>query len=188
VVVFLLHNLSNTSKLVTNALAFSAAHLQQINGQLRIARGGFEDIYRGEVWRLVTPALMHFGPIHLLFDLWALSLFGSLIEYRRGTWTLAVLVLASAVTSNVGEALYELNTYGHTVTFGGMSGVVYALFGYVWMKGRYEPEQGMILHPNNVQTMLLWLVLCMTGFVGNIANGAHVVGLAAGILCGLARL
>ena len=74
------------------------------------------------------------------------------------------------------------------MTFGGMSGVVYALFGYVWMKGRYEPEQGMILHPSTVQTMLLWLVLCMTGFLGNIANAAHVVGLVAGILFGLARL
>ena len=42
----------------------------------------------------VTPIFMHFGIVHLLFDLWALALFGSLIEYRRGTRTLAVLVLA----------------------------------------------------------------------------------------------
>ena len=34
--------------------------------------------------------------------------------------------------------------------FGGISGVVFGLFGYVWMKGLYEPEQGMILHPNSV--------------------------------------
>jgi GlpG protein len=46
----------------------------------------------------------------------------------------------------------------------------------------------MILHPSSVQTMLFWLVLCMTGVLGNIANAAHVVGLAAGILCGLSRL
>ena len=31
------------------------------------------------------------------------------------------------------------------------------------MKGQYEPEQGMILHPNTITTMLFWLVLCMTG-------------------------
>ena len=34
--------------------------------------------------------------------------------------------------------------------FGGMSGVLCGLFGYIWMKGLYEPEQGMILHPNSV--------------------------------------
>lgn len=69
-----------------------------------------------------------------------------------------------------------------------MSGVAYALFGYIWMKGQHEPEQGMILHPSTVQTMLFWLVLCMMGFVGNVANAAHVVGVAVGIICGLARL
>ena len=36
----------------------------------------------------------------------------------------------------------------------GISGVIYALFGYIWMKGLYEPEQGMILHPNTVTIML----------------------------------
>jgi GlpG protein len=56
------------------------------------------------------------------------------------------------------------------------------------MKGRYEPEQGMILHPSTVQTMLIWLVLCMSGAFGDIANAAHVVGMVAGILFGLARL
>ena len=34
------------------------------------------------------------------------------------------------------------------------------------MKGLYEPEQGMIMHPNTVTIMLLWLVLCMTGVIG----------------------
>ena len=52
--------------------------------------------------------------------------------------------------------------------FGGISGVIFALFGYIWMKGLYEPEQGMILHPNNITMVLLWLALCMTG-----VDGAH---------------
>ena len=59
------------------------------------------------------------------------------------------------------------------------------LFGYIWMKGIYQPEQGMGVHPNSVNIMLLWLVLCMTGVLGPIANAAHVVGLAVGIVFGL---
>ena len=34
--------------------------------------------------------------------------------------------------------------------FLGFSGVVYALFGYVWMKGLHEPEQGMAVHPKRL--------------------------------------
>ena len=65
------------------------------------------------------------------------------------------------------------------------SGVVFGLFGYVWMKGLYEPEQGMILHPNAVTFGLLWIALCMTGVFGPIANAAHVVGLIMGVAFGV---
>src|SRR5205085_1596053 len=102
--------------------------------------------------------------------------FGTLIETRRGSRTLALLVLMTAIASNLGQFLYLLHYAGKISLFGGMSGVVYALFGYVWVKGRLEPEQGMILHPSSVQFMLFWLVLCMTGALGRIANAAHVSG------------
>ena len=81
----------------------------------------------------------------------------------------------------------ERSNPGEPQFFLGMSGVVYALFGYIWMKGLYQPEQGMILHPNTITIMLFWLVLCMTGFVGPIANAAHFMGLAAGVAFGVLR-
>jgi GlpG protein len=186
--VFLLMRLPGSRDRVENALAFSVDHFELIEGHLVLRHGGLEDIVHGEVWRLVTPIFMHHGGLHLLFDMWALAFLGTIIEYRRGTRMLALLVLVSAVTSNLGEYLWEVNTMGHAALFGGMSGVAYALFGYIWMKGENEPEQGMVLHPSTVQIMLLWLVFCMLGFVGNIANAAHLVGLAVGVMCGLARL
>ena len=148
---------------------------------------GMDEILRGEVWRLITPIFLHFNIIHLVFDMWALKVLGTLIEERRGTKTMAVLVFLSALASNVGQYVYNLHFANPFQPFGGMSGVVYALFGYVWMKGRHEPEQGMILHPKSIQTMLIWLVLCMTGLLGPIANAAHVFGLVMGVLFGLAR-
>jgi GlpG protein len=45
----------------------------------------------------------------------------------------------------------------------------------------------MIMHPNNVNIMLLWLVLCMTGVIGPIANAAHFVGLIVGVALGVLR-
>jgi GlpG protein len=185
--VYLLSNLPGTGHRVENALAFSGLHPVAIEGELHWQRDGVDDILHGEVWRLVTPIFLHFGIIHILFNLWYVAVLGTLIEIRRGTGTLALLVFVSALLSNLGEFLLESNYLGGTALFGGMSGVVYALFGYVWMKGRYEPELGMILHPNTVQIMLIWLVACMIGVLGPIANGAHVVGLLTGVVLGLSR-
>lgn len=148
---------------------------------------GLRLILRGEVWRLITPIFIHFGPIHLLFNMWALWVLGSLVEARRGVGTLALVVLLSALVSNMGEYVYDVQMGHQFAQFGGMSGVVYAIFGYIWMKGRFEPEQGMMLHPSTIRTMLLWLVICFTGALGPIANAAHVVGLLAGVWFGLAR-
>ena len=99
-----------------------------------------------------------------------------------------MLVLVAAVLSNLGQHFYMEQADPEVLhLFGGLSGVGYALFGYLWMKGQYEPEQGMILHPNTITTMLFWLVLCMTGLLGPIANAAHVVGLLVGVAFGVLR-
>jgi GlpG protein len=149
---------------------------------------GLERILSGQVWRLVTPIFLHFGIPHILFNAWAIILEGTLIETRRSSFRLGVLVLVSAVLSNLGQyAFMDKFDPSGLHGFGGLSGVSYALFGYVWMKSQYEPEQGMILHPNTIMFALLWLVLCMTGAMGPIANAAHVVGLVVGMVFGLAR-
>jgi GlpG protein len=68
-----------------------------------------------------------------------------------------------------------------------MSGVVYALLGYVWMQGRHNPRFGFVLHKSTVAMMLVWYVLCWTGFVGAIANWAHTAGLVLGVAWGYAQ-
>ena len=40
-----------------------------------------------------------------------------------------------------------------------MSGVVFGLFGYIWMKSRFEASSGYFMHPQTVVLMLLWLYL-----------------------------
>ena len=147
---------------------------------------GLKPFLSGELWRLVTPIFLHFGIWHIFFNCWAITFEGTMIESRRGTLRLGVLVLVSAVISNLGQYFYmdRANADGLHL-FGGLSGVAYALFGYLWMKGQYEPESGLILHPNTITTMLLWLVLCMTGLLGRVANAAHLVGLFVGIVFGI---
>jgi GlpG protein len=185
VFVFFMQESSINRGAVEATLGFSTAYRDQ---EGRAHGNGLNDIVHGQVWRLVTPIFLHFGILHLVFNVWALSSISSIIEVRRGTLRLAALVLISAIVSNLGQFLYtERIEPGVPHPFGGISGVVCALFGYVWMKGLYEPEQGMMLHPNSVTTFLMFIVLCMTGWMGPIANAAHVVGLLAGVALGVLR-
>ncbi len=184
--VFVLQNISRGSMIqVENALMITSLRIDPEHG---LVDDGLDRILSGEVWRLVTPIFLHFGILHILFNSWAVTLEGTMIEASRGTLRLAIMVLVAAVLSNLGQYFYmdRFSTNGLHL-FGGLSGVGYALFGYLWMKGQYQPELGMILHPNTVSTMLMWLVLCMTGLLGPIANAAHVVGLLVGIAFGVSR-
>jgi GlpG protein len=143
---------------------------------------GLTDVRRGQVWRLVTPIFIHYGALHLIFNMFWLFDLGSQIERVRGSWFMLGLVIASAAISNLAEYLWS------GPSFGGMSGVVYALFGYVWIKGKYEPHLGLGVSQQTVLIMMAWLVLCMIGLIGNVANAAHVVGLIVGVLVAYAPI
>jgi GlpG protein len=140
---------------------------------------GLVEIRRGELWRLVTPIFLHFHILHILFNMLWLKDLGTLIEVKRGSVYLLLQVLVIGVVSNLGQY------YLAGPAFGGMSGVVYGLLGFIWMKGKYDPNSGFFLHPTTVAMMLIWLCFGFTGIMP-IANGAHTVGLVAGMIWGLA--
>jgi GlpG protein len=141
------------------------------------ARTGYwvDHLKRGQVWRLITPIFIHWGILHLIFNLFWLRDLGGMIEVQRGTRVLLPLVLVVAILSNIAQ-YYHHGPSG----FGGMSGVNYGLFAYVWIKGRYQPYLGLGISQQSTMILIAWLFLCMTGLVGDIANTAHVVGLIVG--------
>ena len=136
------------------------------------------EVRAGQVWRLITPIFIHFGAVHLILNMLALVYLGGMIEARLGTLRLAVMVVVLAVLSNLGENFYSASG------FGGMSGVLFGLAGYVWMRGRFTPESGLHLDSRNAMMMAVFFVLCLTGVMGNIANVCHAVGLGTGLLWG----
>lgn len=142
---------------------------------------GFSDIIHGQVWRIVTPIFGHSDPLHLLFNCYWLFILGSLIETFKGTLKLGLLVLIAAIVSNVLQAWFV-----HP-NFLGISGVVCALFGYIWMKSLYAPDEGMQLNSMTIYIFVGYLFLCLTGLFGErIANVAHFAGLGVGIVAGYA--
>jgi GlpG protein len=52
----------------------------------------------------------------------------------------------------------ELGQYlvTHNPGFGGMSGVNYALIGYVWIRGRFDPAAGLFLDKQSLVLALIW--------------------------------
>lgn len=129
-------------------------------------------------WRLLTPALLHLGALHIIFNLmWWLDLGRTIERFQSGQRLLLVTVVSAALSNT---AQFLMTGPG----FGGLSGVVYALLGYLWVFGRVCPQAGYGLRREVVIMMLVWLLVCMTGLVGNIANTAHVVGLLSGCAMG----
>ena len=144
--------------------------------------GGFED---GHYWRLITPIFLHFGALHLVFNALWLGLLGSKIERDAGSIQAMLLIVAIAIASNIGQYLWT-----GSVRFGGMSGVIYGLLGYLWIHHSMFPRPIYVLPRELIGFMLAWLLICMTGVLDfllgvGIANAAHLFGLLAGMALGL---
>ena len=133
----------------------------------------------GEVWRLLSPALVHLGIFHIAFNLWWWKDLASGLErIHSSLWLVAFCIVA-----HLAGAFPEF--YFSGVRFGGLSGVVYGLFGYVWMRGRYDPAFPMALPRTTVIWMLAWYILCFANLPGMpVANWAHSGGLVVGATWG----
>jgi GlpG protein len=145
-------------------------------GDSLYAEKHFTAIRHGEVWRLVTPMLVHFGFPHILFNMLWLVQLGSIFEARLRSWYFLLFVLFTSAISNFAE--YFITRHA---LLGGMSGVVYGLIGYFWIRGRFDPGAGLSLDRQSLIIALIWLVACFTGYVGPIANYAHLSGLLVGM-------
>jgi Uncharacterized membrane protein (homolog of Drosophila rhomboid) len=128
---------------------------------------------------MLTPILLHGGLVHLIFNMLWLWELGRQIERRQSTLMLGILIIVLALVSNTVQYLW-----GGGNNFGGMSGVVYGLFAYIWMWQLFDPRAGLWLPTSLILFMLASLVLMAVLGLRMIANEAHIGGLLAGVLFG----
>lgn len=128
---------------------------------------------------MISPMLLHAGILHLSFNMLWLWEFGRRIEARQASWSMLILIIVLALVSNTAQYLYSGSIY-----FGGMSGVVYGLFAYIWMWQLFDPAKGLGLPGNLVFFMLLALIILTMMGLDSIADTAHIAGLLCGVIYG----
>ena len=142
------------------------------------ANGSLSEISSGQVWRIITPIFLHFGALHIIFNMLWLHELGGQIEKRKGAGFISLFILVTAIVSNLTQF-----KFGGPM-FGGMSGVVYGLLGYIWIKSRFDPGDGLYINQNTALFMLAWFFLCFANIFPGVANWAHAGGLVTGAVWG----
>ncbi|WP_100644085.1 rhomboid family intramembrane serine protease GlpG [Alteromonas facilis] len=131
----------------------------------------------GQYWRLLTPDFIHFSAMHIIFNVLWWQMLGSKIEQKLGLSSLLIVFVLASLAANIGQLLMS------GPSFGGLSGVVYAVLGFVWWIGWLKPQWGMQLPKSIIGFMLVWLLIGYADVLWvSIANTAHTLGLVSGCL------
>lgn len=131
-------------------------------------------------WILVTSIFLHGSGSHLIFNMFALFLFGLMLERFIGSNKFLLVFFITGVIASIGSAfMYSASL--------GASGAVYGVIGMlaairpkmlVWAYGVPMPM---------VAAAGFYLLLDLAGlfFPSNVANAAHIAGLISGVVMGL---
>ena len=156
----------------------------------------FEKLKEGQYWRLFTPALMHGSIFHIFFNLLLFVILGRKMEKKLGSIQFLLFILITAIFSNTAQYLMS------GVNFLGISGVICALIGFIFMRQRFAPWEGYQFASISLGSVLVFigmmLILQLFAFgyevfskeaiTPGIANTAHIAGLLIGALIGLTNI
>jgi GlpG protein len=151
----------------------------------RASDDAFASIRKGEVWRVITPAILHGSIGHLAMNMFGIFILGGAIERIQGRFIITLLLVVTAIAGTVIQAIWpEANNGGPGGI--GASGAAYGLFGYLLVRPFHDDSYPISLPPTAAIMGLMFLLLGLAMVIPNIANGAHVGGLVAGMI--LAKL
>lgn len=159
-----------------NVLAFGAQNVPgDLGSELVLWSPAVAD---GQFYRLLTSAFLHYGLMHLLFNMWALYVVGPALERVLGRGRFTALYLLSALG---GSVLVYLLAPLNTAT-AGASGAVFGLFGAIFVVyRRLQMEVGWVAG-------VIIINLVFTFSIPNISWQGHVGGLVTGALVTAAYL
>jgi membrane associated rhomboid family serine protease len=132
-------------------------------------------VHDGQLYRLVTSGFVHYGFVHIIFNMVILYRFGEMLEPALGPVRLACLYTASLLSGSFGALLLT----PHALT-GGASGAVFGLIGAAAI-GLHQ--RGVNVWQSGVGGLIV-VNLVLTFVIGGISIGGHLGGLAGGFLVG----
>lgn len=136
-------------------------------------------VRNGEVYRLLTSTFMHASILHLVFNMYALSIIGKQVETFLGKSKFLLVYLFSGLT---GSLLSSAITNSYSL---GASGAIFGLMGSLLYFGyHYRLYLGSVLLGQIFPVIVINLVI---GYITpNIDNAAHIGGLVGGLFLSMA--
>ena len=132
-------------------------------------------------WTFITAIFLHANLTHLFFNGFALFIFGSYFEARAAKPTFLFVYFLGGILGNIGFVLTSSNPY---VAGLGASGAIYGIMGALAILTPRAVVFVMGLPMPMIAALFLWIGLSVFGIIfplENIAYGAHLFGLLAGI-------
>ena len=145
----------------------------------RLSDGSFYTADAGEWYRVVTSGFLHFGIIHLAFNMYLLYMLGQMLEPAIGRIRFALVYLAALLGGSAGAMLVQPNGL-----HGGASGAVFGLMAAAFVGYMLR---GVNPLTTGIGTTLL-LNVVITFSIPGISKGGHIGGAVAGAICGLVVL
>src|SRR5438445_1744024 len=139
------------------------------------SHGHLIGIAQGDWWRLLTAAFLHYGPIHLAFNMFALYWFGSLLEQRIGSAKFLALYLVSGLAGSAGALLWS-----PLIPTVGASGAIFGILGAGLV---LEQQRDYVFGGSALGIILINFILTFS--ISSISKGGHIGGLIGGIVCAL---
>ncbi len=155
--------------------------------------GILSTVWSGELWRPFTTTLLHgqmFGTplLHAAFNVYWLVTFGRALEPFFGSLRYLLLLIVLAFCATMPSFLagnWDTPIWAQNGTVG-LSGVIYGLFGILWMGQRYRQDFRSVCGAEVIQFFVAWFLFCVAvGLFGvPIDNVSHGAGCLVGVLLG----
>lgn len=133
------------------------------------------------IWRIWTPTFVHYTWPHIIPNLLLWWIFASKIE-NQSRIELVILFVIIAACSNMVQWWFQ------GAKFGGLSGVIYGLMGYLWVLQHFAGKHNYRFDPVITVLMLAAIPLSALGFLDQFATYAHISGLLCGILLAISSI
>jgi rhomboid protease GluP len=137
-----------------------------------------EAILAGELWRFITPVLLHGSIPHIAFNMYALLSFGTGLERYFGHGRFLLLYLLGAFAGNVASFLFSDGySVGASTAIFGLLGAeaVFLIQNRKMFAGRFRSAIGNII-------FIAAINLFIIGSLPGIDNWGHIGGLLGGLI------